>query len=65
MTHEKEVKVEVTIRYRYDDENPRYIDERVAEATAIDLAIRCDRDIEDGVQLIRVYNPDTEAYWLL
>lgn len=65
MTHEKEVKVEVTIRYRYDDENPRYIDERVAEATAIDLAIRCDRDIEDGVQLIRVYNPDMEAYWLL
>lgn len=65
MTHEKEVKVEVTIRYRYDDEIPRYIDERVAEATAIDLAIRCDRDIEDGVQLIRVYNPDTEAYWLL
>ena len=65
MTHEKEVKVEVTIRYRYDDENPRYIDERVAEATAIDLAIRCDRDIEDGVQLIRVYNPDMETYWLL
>lgn len=65
MTHEKEVKVEVTIRYRYDDENPRYIDERVAEATAIDLAIRCDRDIEDGVQLIQVYNPDMEAYWLL
>ncbi len=65
MTHEKEVKVEVTIRYRYDDENPRYIDERVAEATAIDLAIHCDRDIEDGVQLIQVYNPDMEAYWLL
>lgn len=65
MTHEKEVKVEVTIRYRYDDENPRYIDEQVAEATAIDLAVRCDRDIEDGVQLIRVYNPDMEAYWLL
>lgn len=32
MTHEKEVKVEVTIRYRYDDENPRHPDSLILSA---------------------------------
>ena len=65
MTHEKKIKVSVEITFEYDDEHPNYYDEGVTTATAIDMAIRPTRSIEDGVRLKRVCNEDMDAYWLI
>lgn len=59
------IKIEVEITYEYDPTHRNYIDQDVAAATAMDMAIRPTRSIEDGVRLLQVRNEEQDYYWLI
>ena len=65
MKQKRTIHVNVEITFEYDTEHPNYFDEGLAQATAIDMAIRPTRSIEDGVKLLQVCNKGMDAFWLI
>ena len=65
MKHRATTKIEVEITYEYDDAHFSYIDEDYARYSALDMAIRPTRSVEDGVKLIQVRNEENNYYWMI